>query len=305
MNTKRQELIKNIKAHKYLLILLIPALIQYIVFMYVPMYGITLAFKEFMYNKGIIGSPWVGFRNFTDIFTLPDFWNAFKNTIIISFSRIIFEFPIPIIIALLLNEIRSNKIKRVFQTVFTFPYFISWIVVTGIVFSLLSNDGFFNHVLVALGGQKVNLLVQSNTFRPLLYIVDSWKNAGWGTIIYLAAMASINSELYDSAGIDGANRFQQMRYITWASIRGTVAILLILQVGNIMNAGFEQILNMYNPTVQDVSDILDTFIYRRSFFLGADYGTSTAIGLFKSVINFTLLFGANAIVKMLGEEGIV
>jgi putative aldouronate transport system permease protein len=305
MQTRGRLLLRNINNHKYIYILLVPAIIQYIVFMYVPMYGVTLAFKDFMFNKGVLGSPWVGLSNFSDIFRLPDFWNAFKNTIIISFSRILFEFPIPIIIAFLLNEVRNSKIKRIFQTIYTFPYFISWIVVTGIVFSLLSNDGFVNHIIVALGGQKVNLLVQSAAFRPLLYITDSWKNAGWGTIIYLAAMSSLNPELYDAGAIDGASRFQQMKHITWAGIRGTVAILLILQVGNAMNAGYDQILNMYNPSVQDVSDILDTFIYRRSFFLGADYGTSTAIGLFKSIINFTLLFTANYIVKKFGEEGIV
>jgi putative aldouronate transport system permease protein len=301
----KNKLIANIIKNKYIYLLLLPGTVYFIIFSYYPMYGITLAFKQFQYNSGILFSPWIGLQNFKDIFVLPEFWSAFTNTITISLQRLLIEFPVPIILALLLNEVISSKAKRFFQTVYTFPNFLSWVVVSGIVFSLLSDDGSVNHILIALGYSKQSLLMNSSLFRPLLYVSSIWKSAGWSAIIYLAAITSINPELYESAIIDGAGRFKQMRYITWPEIRGTVSIMLILAIGNIMNAGFDQIFNMYNAAVYNTADIIDTYIYRRTFQLGSDFGTSTAIGLFKSVINAALLFGSNFIVKKLGEEGLM
>jgi len=298
-------ILKNIIRNKYIYILLLPGILFYVIFAYFPMYGITLAFKEFQINKGIIGSPWIGFANFKEIFRLDDFWNAFYNTIGISFQRLLIEFSIPIILALMLNEIANSKLKRFFQTVFTFPNFLSWIVVSGIIFSLFSDEGAVNQVLMSIGADKQSLMMDQNFFRPLLYISSIWKSAGWSSIIYLAAISSINPEIYEAATIDGATRIQQMLHITWPGIKSTVAVLFVLAVGNVMNAGFDQIFNMYNASVYNVADIIDTYIYRRTFQIGSDFGSSTAVGLFKSLINLILLIAANLGVKKLGEEGII
>lgn len=304
MNSKSIFLRKVVK-YKYIYLLLLPGVLFYVIFSYIPMYGVTLAFKEYQIKPGIFGSPWIGFANFRDIFRLDDFWKAFFNTLTISFQRLLVEFPIPILLALLLNEVTGRKLKRFYQTVYTFPNFLSWIVVSGIAFSILSDDGVLNQILVALGGQKQSLLMDTALFRPVLYIAGIWKSAGWTSIIYLAAISSINPEIYEAAIIDGASRFQQLIHITWPGIRSTAAIMFILAVGNVMNAGFDQIFNMYNASVYDVADIIDTYIYRRTFQLGSDFGTSTAVGLFKSVINLALLLAANLSVKRIGEEGIV
>ena len=294
----------RILKHKYLYILLLPAVIHYIIFAYLPIYGITLAFQEFSYRRGILGSPWVGFKHFETLFAFRGFWQVFNNTVVISVVKLITSFPVPIIIAVMLNEVRGSLSRRFYQTVYTFPHFLSWVIVSGIIFNFLSTDGVLNQTLVALGGDRVNLLTRINAFRPLLYVTNIWKSAGWGSIIYLAAIAGINPELYEAASIDGANRYRKMLHITWPGIRSTAGILFILSVANIMNAGFDQIFNLYNPVVYDVADILDTYIYRRALMMGMDFSSATAIGLFKSVINFILLIGANLFVRVLGEEGV-
>lgn len=296
---------RNIRNYKYVYMLLLPGVLYYLIFAYYPMYGITLAFKEFQINKGIFGSPWIGVAHFKEIFLLEDFWTAFSNTLIISYQRLLIEFPAPIILALLLNEITSNKWRRFFQTVLTFPNFLSWVVVSGIILSILSDGGVFNQIIAAFGGEKQSLLMEADYFRPLLYLSSIWKSAGWTAIIYLAAITSINPEIYEAAKVDGAGRFQQIVSVTWPGIRSTVAVLFVLAVGNVMNAGFDQILNMYNSAVYGTADIIDTYIYRRTFQLGSDFGSSTAVGLFKSVINLALLLIANYGVKKMGENGII
>lgn len=284
--------------------MVLPIVVFYLVFSYVPMYGIILAFKEFNF-KSIISSPWVGFMNFRDIFSDADFWTAFKNTFIISAGRLVFEFPIPIITALLLNEISKSRLKKFYQTVFTFPHFLSWVLISGILVSLFSDSGSVNQIISAFGVEKISLLTNPVSFKALIFVTDIWKEMGYSAIIYIAAISGINPELYEAAYADGANRLQQLRAVTWPALRGTIAILLILQVGNMANAGFDQILNMYNPAVYDVSDIIDTYIYRRTFITGATFGSSSAVGLFKSVINALLLYSANFITRLLGEEGLI
>ena len=285
----------------------LPAFIMYILFTYIPIYGIQLAFKDLNFAKGITGSPWTsmhGFKHFHDLMSNSEFIKAFGNTLVISLQRIVIQFPVPIVLALLINEIREKRFRRIVQTVFTFPHFLSWVVVTGIFFNLLSDAGVLNEIIVALGGQKVHLLTQSSTFRGLLYATDIWKEAGWGTIIYLAAISGINSELYEAAIVDGAKRFQLTRYITWPAIVSVIGVMLVLALSNIMNAGFDQIFNMYNAAVYDKVDIIDTFIYRRTFVTGLDFASSTAIGLFKSVINFIMLYAGNIIVRKATGKGI-
>ncbi|GHU02421.1 sugar ABC transporter permease [Spirochaetia bacterium] len=296
---------KRIYAHKYLYLLVLPLVVWYVVFCYVPMYGIILAFKSFNYAKGITGSPWNNFENFRIVMADPLFWRAFRNTCLVSAGRLLLEFPMPIILALLLNEISRYRFKRICQTVFTFPHFLSWVIMSGILVGMLNDGGVLNQILVAMGMKKNNILMESKSFLALLFVSNIWKEAGWSTILYLAAIAGINPELYEAATVDGANRWQRIWVVTWPTVKNTALILLILAIGSIMNGGFDQIFNMYNPMVYKYADIIDTFVYRKAFTDSTGFGFSTTVGLMKSIINFVLLFGANKVVKMMGSEGLV
>ena len=297
-------LLQRMWKHRILLLLLVPALVWYGVFCYAPMYGNLIAFKAFSFKKGIWGSPWVGFSHFTKAFENADFWHVFFNQVIISVNMLILNFPLPITIALLLNEVGKTRRKRFFQTVYTFPHFISWIVVASVFFNLLSSEGIVNQVLTLFGVGSQSLLMNPDTFRLFLYLTMAWKESGWSAILYLAALTAIDPELYNAAAIDGAGRWKQLLHITWPGIQSTAAILLVLSAGNILSGGFDQIINLYNPAVRSVSDIVDTYIYRAAILQGEDFGYTAAIGLFKSVINLLMLVLANASVKLLGEEGI-
>jgi len=303
LDTLRRRIVK----HKYFYLLLAAPLAFYIIFAYIPMYGITLAFKDFNYAKGIMGSPWVGLDNFREIFAYSDFWSAFSNTLILAFMRLVISFPAPIILALLFNEISNRRARSFFQTTFTFPHFLTWVIVAGLFRKLFADAGVWNQFALLLGLEKNSLLTNASTFRLFLIFSDIWKEAGWGTIIYLAAIAGINPEMYEAAEIDGAGRFRQAMIITWPSIKSTAIILLILSMGQIMNSGgsgFDQVFNLYHPGVFDTADILDTYIYRRTFAEGASFGTSTAVGLFKSIISAILVLSVNKVSNMLGEKGL-
>lgn len=298
--TLRRTLYRN----RYIYIFVAISLSWYLLFRYGPMYGLVLAFKDYSAKLGIAGSRFVGLKHYTYLINEPEFWTALRNTITISFGRIIFEFPLPILIALLLNEIRSKKYKRILQTAYTFPHFLSWVVVSSVVVNLLGSDGIINSLLVRLGMESHNLLSNRGAFRAILYISNIWKESGWTAIIFLAAITAVPPELYEASIVDGANRFQKAMYITVPSIRPTIVVMLLISIGGIMNAGFDQIFNMYNPTVQKVSDIIDTYIYRITFQTSGDFGFSTAVGLFKSVVNFALLFGFDRLAKRFGEVGL-
>lgn len=293
-----REILKN----RYIYLILLPGMAYYLIFAYGPMYGLTIAFKDFQIRAGILGSPWNGIDNFVRIFRDNEFYLALKNTLIISFSRILFQFPVPIILALLLNELNKGPFKKTLQTVLTFPNFLSWVVVSSILINLLSNGGAVNNLLAMMGFARKDFLADVRIFRPLLYLSEIWKSAGWGSIIYLAAISAISPELYEAATIDGAGKFQKMIAITWPSIRPTAVVMLILAVGGVMNAGFDQIFNLQNPAVRPVSDILDTYIYRITFGTGTDFGFSTGVGLFKSVINFILLFSFDKISRVISGQ---
>ena len=307
LNPGKRTLWQKIWEHKLLYVMLIPMLAYLLVFCYYPMYGVILAFKDFNFSKGIMGSPLAkmhGFNNFMRLFRDPPFFTALKNTIVISFGRLLFEFPVPVGLALLINEIRSTKYKRVVQTVYTFPHFISWIIVSGLFFNLFSNDGVINQILLLCGLGRQSVLTTPSAFRPLIFISSDWKEMGWSAIIYLATISGINPELYEAARIDGAGRGQLAWHITLPCIRGTIAIMLVMQVANMMNAGFDQLFNLSNVAVREVSDIIDTLIYRKAFSDGTNFGYTTAIGLFKSVINFAMLLLANGLVKKSTGKGI-
>lgn len=284
--------------------ILLPAIAYFIIVKYAPIYGVQLAFKDFRVNKGITGSPWVGLEHFKFILIEETFWNAFKNTIIIAFMKIILAFPIPIILAIMINEVKGNAYKRTLQTIFTFPHFLSWVVLSGIVINILSGSGAVNNLIAQFGGQKINFLMDNRLFRFLLVFSESWKEAGWSSIMYLAAITSIPNELFDAATIDGAGRFQKIRFIIWPGIHFMVIVLLILKIGHTMDSGFMQVLNLYNPSVYKTGDIIDTYVYRITFEKLPDFGFSTAVGLFKGIVNLILLFSSNGIAKIFKQEGI-
>lgn len=302
----KTSILKSILYYKYFYLMLLPVIAWYAIFAYAPMYGITLAFKTFHYGKGILGSPWIGFQHFIDLMSDTGFWSAFKNTIIISFGKLLFHFPTPIILAILLNELIFHRAKKIFQTILTFPHFISWIVLAGIMTNILGQSGVVNQVISNLGGGTVPFLSDPSVFRPVIYISHIWKEIGWDSIIYIAALAGISPELYEAAKIDGASRWHQIRYVTWPGIRPTVAILFILTIGQMLNLGssFDQIFNLYSSPVYGVADTIDTFVYRTTFTTGADFGYMTAVGFLKSAINVTMIYLANTLVKRSGEQGL-
>lgn len=304
VKVRRTGLVQNLVRDKYLYLLLAPGIIYFVVFCYIPMWGITIAFKDFNMFKGYFASPWVGFDNFVKLFQGVDFAEKFSNTLIISSLKLLFGFPAPIILALLLNELTSLKFKKTVQTILYLPHFISWVVLAGIIVSFVNpSDGVINYLIEALGGESIDFLNSLTWFRPLLVITDVYKGVGWGTVVYLAAISGVDQGLYEAAIIDGANKFKQMWHITLPSIKNVIVVLAILSLGGILNAGFDQIFLLYNPTVYDVADTIDTYVYRRGM-ISADYSLATAAGLFKSVIAMILIIGTNKIAKLFGEDAV-
>ena len=296
--------IKYFKKMKYLYLLLIPAVAYYVIFKYIPMYGVIIAFKNFNFAKGIFGSEWIGFENFKYLFGLDNFYIVFINSILLSFIRLLWGFPIPIILALLLNEMGKLRYKKVLQTLVYLPHFISWVVMGGIIISFLSPTwGVINYMIKALGGDPVFFMGRPEYFRKIIVISDIWKGAGWGTIIYLAAITGINPELYEAAIVDGANKFHRLWYITLPCIRTTIVLCLILRLGTIMNNGFEQIFILQNSQNLSVSEVFETWTYKLGLINGR-FSFATTVGLFTSVISLIFLIAADRIAKKLGEEGI-
>jgi putative aldouronate transport system permease protein len=297
---------KRMYRMRYYYLLLIPVIAYFIIFHYIPMYGITIAFKNYTFAEGIFGSKWVGIANFKRLFDSPLFYTILKNTLNISIQRIIFGFPAPIILALLINEIQHLKFKKIVQTVSYLPHFISWVILAGIIKELLSpTRGAINSLMVLFGQKPIHFLAEPAYFVGVLIISGIWQSVGWGTIVYLAAIAGIDIEQFDSAYIDGANRFQIIWHITLPSIKSVILVLFILSLGGILNSGFDQIFNLYNAMVYSVADVIDTYVYRIGL-INMEYSFSTAVGLFKNVIGFILVISSNYIVRKLsgGEQGI-
>lgn len=295
---------KYIKKNKYLYLLLIPCIVYFIIFSYLPMYGLIISFKDFKFSKGILGSPWNGLENFRYLFGLKDFYRVFGNSIILSLLKLLISFPIPIILAVLINEIPFIKYKKVTQTMIYLPYFISWVVIGGILVNLLSPSwGIVNDIIKKFGGEPVFFLGSSDYFRPIAIVSHIWKQAGWDTIIYLAAITGVNPDLYEAAKIDGAGRLKRICYITLPCIKPTIIILLLLAIGNIMNNGFEQIYVLQNSSNIAVSEVFETYTYKMGVINGR-YSFASSVSLFNSVVGLVLLTVANKIAKLIGEEGI-
>lgn len=293
------------KRNRYLYALSIPFLLYYLIFHYGPMSGLLMAFQDFSIVDGIWGSPFNGIENFVRFFESQYFWRLIKNTFLLSIYNLVWAFPAPLILALLLNEVRNEKFKRTVQTVTYLPHFISLVVVCGMLTQFLARDGFITNLLVNLGIMEPdNLLGMKESFRTIYIASGIWQEIGWGTIIYLAALTGVDEQLYEAAKIDGANRFKSLIHITLPSISPTVIMLFILQVGKVMSVGFEKIILLYNPQTYEVADVLSSYIYRYGLGGSFDYGYTTAIGLFSSVINFILVISANKISKRLTDTGL-
>lgn len=285
-------------------VLLSLSLALLILFKYVPIYGALIAFKDFNVIKGILGSPWNDFANFERLFNDPFFLRVLWNTFWLSILRIVFAFPAPVILALLLNELRSGIYKRAVQTVSYLPHFMSWVVLGGILREILSPQrGVIAYLYDALGLEPVAWLINIPTFRGVLVVTGIWQSVGWGTIVFLAALSSVDPELYESADIDGAGRFKKATHITVPSMVPVIVILLLLQVAKVLDESFDQIFNMYNPLVYEVADVIDTYIYR-SGILDGNYGYSAAVGLFKNVAGLIIVLGVNEVVRRYSEYGL-
>lgn len=285
-----------------LYVMLIPGLLFLIIYKFLPLYGITIAFKDYNIFLGsnpidaIHLSPWVGWKHFETLFANEDFYRVLGNTLIINFYKIIFLFPIPILASIMLNEIRNHLYKKTVQTLIYIPYFFSWVIVFGIFYSLLGTYGMLNQVLKNFGVAPINFFGNKQYFRSVLVFTEGWKEVGWNTVIYLAAISAIDPTLYEAARVDGASRFKQIWHITIPGLLPTIVLMLIMKVGYILDTGFEQILIMYNPMVYEVADVIQTYVYRIG--LGQmDFSLSTALGLFNAVVAFILIVGANAVSK--------
>lgn len=289
---------------KYLYLLLMPVAIYFLLFKYGPLFGEIIAFKNYRLMEGIWGSPWVGLDQFRKLFTSRDFLEILRNTLLLNVYSLVFAFPVPIILALMLNELRSEWYKRVLQNFLYIPHFMSWIVLGSIVIAILSpSTGVVNAVLKLIGLEPIYFMA-STFWWPISFVGSSiWREAGFGTILYLAAMASVNPNLYEAAAIDGAGKWKQMWHVTLPGIRSTVAILLVLQMGRMMDVGFEHIYALQNSAVGSVSEVISTYVYKRGI-VGLQYSYTTALGLFQSVVSLVLVVAVNRLIRAMGERGL-
>lgn len=294
---------RDISMHKYKYLLVLPVIAYFIIFHYKAMYGIIIAFKNYRASRGISGSEWVGFRYFEMFFKDPYFFRVLRNTLTINILQLIFSFPVPIFLALLLNEVRVSWFKRSVQTITYMPHFISVMVVCGLVKSYCQSGGVINDLIAFFGGERTNLLAEPQFFYPIYIISGIWQSAGWGSIVYLAALSGIDQEQYDAAKVDGAGRLQQMIHITLPGLTPTIVMFLILNMGRMLSVGADKILLLYQPLTYEVADVISTYVHRRGI-LGGEFSYSTAVGLFNSVVNVILLFTSNKISKKLGQSGL-
>lgn len=301
--TFRQRLIRDAKKNKYKYLLILPVLLYFIIFHYKPMYGILIAFKRYRVSAGIAASPWVGMTNFVRFFHDIYFWRVLRNTFTISILSLVFAFPAPILLALLLNEVRCRWFKRTVQTISYMPHFIAMVVVCGLINSFCMTEGVLNDIILFFGGERRNLLADKSLFYPIYIISGIWQSVGWNSIIYLAALSGIDQEQYEAARVDGAGRIRQMISITLPGIVPTISMLLVLNLGNILNVGYEKILLLYQPLTYEVADVISTYVYRKGL-LEADFSFSTAVGLFNSLINIIFLLTANKVSKKMGQSGL-
>jgi putative aldouronate transport system permease protein len=294
---------RDLARNRTVYLLALPMVAYYFLFHYQPMYGAVIAFKDFAPGRGVWGSPWAGFEHFESFFRSVYFFRVLRNTVVLSLQNLVFGFPAPILLALLLNEIRNRVYKRTVQTVSYLPHFVSIMVICGMIIDFTASDGLVNDIVAFLGGRRVTMLLKQDLFRPIYVITEIWQRAGWQSIIYLAALTAIDPQLYEAATIDGAGRLRQTWSITLPGLLPTIVIMLILRIGQMMNIGFEKIILLYNPTIYETADVISSYVYRKGL-LDFSFSFSTAVGLFDSAINFGLLISANALSRRLNETSL-
>ena len=301
---KRQALKRQMKKYKWFYLIMLPGILYFIIYKYVPMWGLLMAFQDYMPNAGIMGSEWVGLKHFIKFFSSDKFPMLFRNTLIISLGTLIFSFPMPIILSLMLNEVKHNIYKRGIQTVLYLSHFLSAVVVCSLAYDMYTTeDGVIGQMIYNLTGEKWNVLMNPDTYYGLYIGTGVWQTAGWGTIIYLAALAGVDVQMYEAAMIEGANRWQRMWYITLPSILPLIMVNLVLQLGNMFDVGVEKTLLLSNAMNRDVAEVFDSYVYNRGVTSG-EYSFSTAVGLFKSTVGIILVLGANWLSKKVSDEAI-
>ena len=298
-----RRLLDNMRAHPWLYLMILPAIAYFAIFHYAPMYGVIIAFQDYKPLKGISGSAWVGFKHFQTFVQGPFFWRLVRNTLSINIGMLVFGFPLPIIFALMLNEVRSTAFRKVVQTVTYMPHFVSSVVVCGLMVIFCRSDGLLTNVLTFFGLPKTNLLTIESYFQPLYIGMNIWQELGWDSIIYFAALTSVDAALYEAARVDGAGRWRQMWHITLPGISSTIVILLILRIGNLMSLGWDRIILMYNDMVMETADVISTFVYRTGL-VQVQYSYATAVGLLNSIINVILLVSANAVSRKISDSSL-
>jgi len=290
--------------YRWLFVLLVPGLVYFAMFRYAPMYGVTIAFQDYLPFLGFSGSPWVGFKHFENLFSSPDFPRVLGNTLILALLNAVFVFPAPIVVALMLNELRLSVLKRAIQSAIYIPHFLSWTIVAALTYLLFALDtGPVTQLMNGIFGERFDFLADPDWFRPLVVVQTLWKSVGWGTIIYLAALAGVDPNLYEAARIDGANRWRQMWHVTLPTIRSTIVVMAILLAGNLLDTGFEQIYLLTNSLNRSVAEVFDTYVYFLGITQGA-YSYSTAVGLFKAVVGIILIYGVNWLARRFNHSGL-
>lgn len=303
-NQRASAALKHLRRFFWLYVFLIPGLLSIFFFKLLPMYGLQIAFRDFSVVKGVWGSEWVGLEHFKTLFNSVNFSRVLKNSIVTSLLRLLFSFPVPIVLALLLNEVKNARFKKTVQTVMYLPHFISWVIVITMVTGLFSrSQGIINELIVACGGEKIDFLTSKDWFRPLLIGSSIWKEAGWGTIVYLAALAGVDQELYEAAALDGAGRWQRMLHITLPCIASTITVMLILNMGSILSNGFEQIWLLQNAPNKEIAEVLETYSYQVGLREGR-YSFAAAIGFFQSLVGMIMIFVSNFLSKRTGGDGL-
>lgn len=300
---KKESWKKDFNKYKYLYLMAIPMVVYYVLFNYIPMYGAVIAFKHFSPALGTWKSPWAGTFYFKMFFKDVYFSRILRNTIQISLKDLLFGFPAPIILALMINEVQKNWFKKMVQTISYIPHFISMMVIAGLIIDFTARDGAINDLLAVFGAERKTMLLVPSLFQPIFIISEIWQKIGWGSIVYLGALTAVDPQLYEAASIDGAGRFGKIFHVTIPGILPTIIIMLILRLGSIMNVGYEKVILLYNPTVYETADVISSYAYRKGL-LDMNYSYSTAVGLFNSVINFLLVIGTNALSRKVGETSL-
>ncbi|MBD2845528.1 sugar ABC transporter permease [Paenibacillus sp. IB182496] len=301
---RSSERLRRIVKNRYLYIMILPGALFFLLFKYVPMWGLVISFQNYQPYLGISGSDWVGLQHFERLFAEPTFWMIFRNTLVLFALNLVFFFPVPILLALMLNEVRQLMFKRIVQTIVYIPHFMSWVIIVSISFVMLTLDGgIVNELLVFFGLEKINFLLSNSWFRPMYIAQVIWREAGWGTIVYLAAIAAVDPQLYEAARMDGAGRTRQVWHVTLPAIRSVIVLLLILKIGDVLELGFEHVYLLLNAMNREVAEIFDTYVYTAGLKNG-QFSYSTAVGFFKSFVGLIMIMVANWLAKTFGEEGI-